>query len=271
MDLATLVREEPLVVGLFASLLGGTLATTLGAVPALFLRRLSEPVHNVLISFAAGIMLAATVFALLLPGLEEAEGQLGGAIPAVLLCILGLLLGALALWSLHGVTPHEHFAKGREGPERLQWSRVWLFVIAITLHNFPEGLSIGVGAGSRSLDVLVSITVGMGLQNIPEGLVIAMALRGEGYSKRVAFGAAFVSGLVEAVGGVIGVLLTVAAAIMLPVALAFAAGAMLFVISNEVIPETHRGSGTRATVGLMIGFALMMFLDIAVGEFLGDF
>lgn len=271
MDPGALLRDHPFAIGLLASFVGGTLATAAGALPALFLRSLSAAAHNALLSFAAGIMLAATVFSLLLPALEFADEQLGGPLLGALSCIFALLIGAIALWSLHRVTPHEHFAKGREGPERRLWSRVWLLVIAITLHNFPEGLSIVVGAGSQSLDILMPITFGIGLQNLPEGLAIAMALRGEGYSRGTAFGAAALSGLVETVGGALGVGLTAISAALLPGALAFAAGAMLFVVSNEVIPETHRdGEGARATASLLVGFSLMLFLDVSLTAVFGE-
>lgn len=269
-DLESLVRESAFAVGLIASFIGGTLATAAGALPALFLRSLRAATGNDLLSFAAGIMLAATVFSLLIPSLSLAQAQLGGPAAAGAACIFALLLGGVALWLLHRIAPHEHFTKGHEGPGGARWPRVWLFVAAMTIHNFPEGLSIGVSAGSQSLGVLLPVTAGIGLQNLPEGLAVAMALRAEGYARHVSFGTAALSGAVETVGGVIGVGLTAISAALLPGALAFAAGAMLFVVSNEVIPETHRaGAGARATASLMLGFALMMFLDTALAGLVG--
>jgi ZIP family zinc transporter len=163
--------------------------------------------------------------------------------------------------------PHEHFIKGREGgPSGATLKRIWLFVLAITLHNFPEGLAVGSGIGSLDLNLAGPILAGIALQDIPEGFVVAMALVAVGYSRWQGLFVAIITGLVEALAALIGFAATVQAQGILPWALAFSGGAMLYVISDEIIPESHRKEFAReATAGLMFGFALMMFLDTSLG------
>jgi len=157
-------------------------------------------------------------------------------------------------------------AGGREGPEAASLRRVWLFVIAITIHNFPEGLAVGVGFGADGLSGGLPLAIGIGLQNAPEGLAVAVALLGEGYSRVRAWGIAALTGLVEPVGGLIGAGIITMSQPLLPWGLAFAAGAMLYVISHEIIPETHRsGHQNRATLGLAVGLVVMLFLDVWLG------
>jgi zinc transporter, ZIP family len=179
-----------------------------------------------------------------------------------------MLLGAVVLWAIHRYLPHEHFIKGREGMDAANLRRIWLFVFAIGLHNLPEGLAVGVGVGGdRSADGAagLAITLGIALQNMPEGLIVAVALAGEGYSRGFAFMIAVLSGLVEPIAGLFGAFAVNIAGMMLPWGLAFAAGAMLFVISDEIVPETHRrGHATEATFGLMTGFVFMMMLSALV-------
>jgi len=233
MDLSAFFEQSsPLLAAFVASLLGGALATALGAVPVLWMGRLSPRSSNAMLSFAAGVMLAATVFSPPLPGPVPAEAS---------------------------------FPKGPEGPSGERIARVWLFVLAITVHNFPEGLSIGVGSASGDARIGLGVTIGIGLQNLPEGLAVAMALAALGYSRLYALGIAVLTGLVELVGGMFGAGLLVLSTAILPLALAFAAGTMLFVISDEVIPETHRGGfGETATASLFVGFGLMFVLDVAL-------
>jgi len=244
-----------ILLGFLASLAAG-LATGVGALPVLFVKRPSKRYLDLMLGFAAGVMLAATAFSLLIPAIED-----GGAWVAV----GGLLLGALALHLIDRFVPHEHFIRGHEGPSsRLR--KIWLFVIAITIHNFPEGLAVGVGFGSGALSPAIALAIGIGLQNMPEGLAVALPLVGEGYSRRRALLYATLTGLVEPIGGLIGVALVLIARPLLPWGLAFAAGAMLFVISDEIIPESHRNGHERlATFGVMIGFAVMMLLDVLLG------
>ncbi|HEY9549237.1 MAG TPA: ZIP family metal transporter, partial [Kiloniellaceae bacterium] len=185
-----------ILLGVLASL-GAGLATGVGALPALLLRDISEQVQDVLLGFAAGVMLAASFFSLILPGIEAAEVQGAGEIGAVVIVISGILLGAAGLWLIHRYAPHEHFISGPEGPRTAQFRRIWLFVIAITLHNFPEGLAVGVGFGGGDIDNGIALAVGIGLQNMPEGLAVALALLTLDYSRAQALLVATLTGLVE--------------------------------------------------------------------------
>jgi len=247
--------ENLILLGFVGSLAAG-LATGVGALPVLFVKRPSKRHLDLMLGFAAGVMLAASVFSLLIPAIDD-----GG----VWVAIGGLLLGALVLHLVDRFVPHEHFIRGHEGPSsRLR--KIWLFVLAITIHNFPEGLAVGVGFGSGAIGPAIALAVGIGLQNMPEGLAVALPLAGEGYSRGRALLYATLTGLVEPLGGLLGVSLVMIARPILPWGLAFAAGAMLFVISDEIIPESHRNGHERlATFGVMIGFAVMMLLDVLLG------
>lgn len=257
--------DSVIAIGFMASLLAG-LATGLGAVPAVFIGQISAKTEDVMLGFAAGVMLAASFFSLILPALEAARIDQANESIVALKVIAGILLGAVCVWLIHRYAPHEHFIMGRDGLPSKGLRRVWLFVIAITLHNFPEGLAVGVGFGGGDIARGTSLAIGIGLQNILEGLVVATALLSEKYSKSRALLIALLTGLVEPVGGLLGVTVVSLAEFLLPWGLAFAAGAMLFIISHEIIPETHRkGYKTIATFSLMIGFALMMFLDVSFG------
>lgn len=258
-------QSPPLLVAFFASLVGGAVATTLGAIPVLWLGALPPRANNAMLAFAAGVMLAATIFSLLLPGLVLAEAMFDHRLGAALAVVGALMVGGLSMALLNRVLPHEHFLKGLEGPRGERIGRVWLFVFAIALHNLPEGLSIGVGAASGDASIGIGVTLGIGLQNLPEGLAVAMALAALGYSRRYALGIAALTGVVEVLGGMLGAALLALSTAILPLALAFAAGTMLFVISDEVIPETHRGGfGETATASLFVGFGLMFVLDVVL-------
>ncbi|HSO08294.1 MAG TPA: ZIP family metal transporter [Pelomicrobium sp.] len=258
--------EFPFLAGVAGSFLGGTVATAIGAASVFLVAGVSERASNAMLAFAAGVMLAAAIFSLLLPGIEAAEPLLGSQLAALVGMIVAMAAGGLALWGLHGRLPHEHFVKGPESvPSPRALDRVWLFVLAIALHNFPEGLAIGFGAGSGDLTIGLGVTIGIGLQNIPEGLAVAAALSGQGYSRLIAFGVGALSGVLELLGGIVGAGLLQISGVILPGALGFAAGAMLFVIFHEVIPETHREHlADSATAALFAGFALMMVLDTAL-------
>lgn len=245
--------------GVTGSLIAGV-GTGFGALPIFLRRRWGERGQTLMLAVAAGIMLAATLFSLILPALELGAARSGSALAAAAVAAAGVLLGGAAIWGFHSLAPHGHGVERREG-EPKPWSRYWLFVLAITLHNFPEGLSVGVAWGAGR-DEGLSITVGILLQNLPEGLAVAAALIAAGYSRLRAFAVSFGTGLVEPVGGIVGA----AAVALLPWALAFAAGAMLFVVAGEIIPETHRGGRERlSTFSLAAGFCLMMLVDAAVG------
>jgi ZIP family zinc transporter len=251
-------------IGFSASAAAGA-ATAVGAMFVLFVRKLSDTLTDTLLGFAAGVMLAASFFSLIVPGLKYAEADLGGKTLAALVVIAALLLGAGALSFVNRYVPHEHFILGRQGVDVLTLRRIWLFVIAITLHNFPEGLAVGVGFGGGDIGSGTALAIGIGLQNMPEGLAVAVALLSLGYSRLISFAVGGATGLVEPIGGLLGVTAVTLFQPLLPWGLGFAAGAMLFVVSNEIVPETHRrGNEELATYGLMGGLALMMFLDVAL-------
>ncbi|MGK9064921.1 ZIP family metal transporter [Stutzerimonas chloritidismutans] len=251
------------------ALLGGTAgfaATALGALLAMALRNISTKTQDSMLGFAAGMMLAASSFSLILPGLAAARDQLGSGPAAAATVVVGLGLGVLLMLGLDYFTPHEHESAGAFGPEHERMSRVWLFVFAIILHNIPEGMAIGVSFADGDMHVGLPLTTAIAIQDIPEGLAVALALRTTGLSAGRAVLVAAASGLMEPLGAVVGLGMSSGLAIAYPVSLGLAAGAMIFVVSHEVIPETHRnGHQTAATVGLMGGFAVMMFLDTALG------
>jgi zinc transporter, ZIP family len=250
---------------LIASFAAG-MGTSLGALIIFTARTLSRRTENVLLSAAAGVMLAAACFSLLQPAVVLAIDVLGGPLPGTLVVVAGLMAGGYGLHLLHERIPHEHFHTGREGPSAEHLKRIWLFVIAISLHNFPEGMAVGVGFAHGDVSAGLPLAVGIGLQNVPEGLAVAVSLASVGYSRTQAFLVASLTGLVEPVGGLVGgSAVWLAQALLAPV-LAMAAGAMLFIISDEIIPETHR-SGLQhvATLSLMGGFAVMIVLDALLG------
>jgi len=246
------MNEEIIWLGSMASLLAG-LATGAGALPVLFTKRISDRLLDVMLGFAAGVMLAATSFSLLVPSID-----LGGPWIAV----FGLLLGAVVLHLIDRFIPHFSPAFGIEGPPS-KLSRTWLFILAITIHNFPEGLAVGVSFGSGDIAAGLVIATAIGLQNMPEGLAVALPLVREGYSRRKALWYGTLTGLVEPLGGLLGVAIVAISRPLLPWGLAFAAGAMLFVIADEMIPESHKkGYEREATFGLIAGFVIMMLLDV---------
>ena len=246
--------------------LSGFGATALGAVAAIALRDISARTQDTMLGFAAGMMLAASSFSLILPGIEAARELSGSPLLAAGIVVLGLGLGVALMIGLDRFVPHEHTESGRRGPEVERINRVWLFVLAITLHNLPEGMAIGVSFANGDMQVGLPLTTAIAIQDIPEGLAVALALRVTGISALRAAMIAIASGLMEPVGAVVGLGISSSFALGYPIALGLAAGAMIFVVSHEVIPETHRnGHETPATLGLMLGFGVMMFLDTALG------
>ncbi|KKL87065.1 hypothetical protein LCGC14_1938440 [marine sediment metagenome] len=256
---------SPLMLGFLGSLAAG-LMTSVGALPVLFGRQPGRATRDLSLGFAAGVMLAASFFSLILPALDAATERFGdGPVPPAIVGA-AILLGMFAVGIMNDLLPHEHFKSGREGPAAVSLRRVWLFILAITIHNIPEGLAVGVGFGGDGIEGGLPLAIGIGLQNAPEGLAVAVALLGEGYDRWRAWGIAALTGLVEPVGGALGAGVMSVAQPLLPWGLAFAAGAMIYVISHEIIPETHRsGHQRRATTGLAIGLVLMLFLDVWLG------
>ncbi|HNT36591.1 MAG TPA: ZIP family metal transporter [bacterium] len=246
--------------------------TALGASPVLFTRRLNQKLLDGMLGLAAGVMIAASFWSLLNPAIEMAGGDW---VPAT----VGFLLGAGFLYVVDKILPHLH--PGLEMSEaegiKTSWQRSVLLVLAITLHNIPEGLAVGVafGAVAHAADAIaarqmmlggVALAIGIGLQNFPEGLAVSMPLRREGMRRGKAFFYGQISGAVEPIAGVLGAALVLAMQPILPYALAFAAGAMIFVVVEELIPESQRnGFSDFATAGAIVGFAIMMTLDVALG------
>jgi len=252
--------SDPISMGILASLLAG-LATGVGALPILLKADFSRRTLDLMLGFAAGIMLAASAFSLLVPAFAEQAVVDAGWIGVFSIVGAGFLLGGLFVHITDKFLPHEHFQKGPEGPSS-NLARVWLLVIAITIHNFPEGLAVGVSFGGGDIAAGMSVAVAIGLQNMPEGLAVAAPMVREGYSRKYAVGLALLTGLVEPLGGIIGVSVVTFAVGLLPYGLAFAAGAMVFVVGDEMVPESHAGGNERiATWGLIIGFFIMMSLD----------
>lgn len=248
--------------GSLASILAG-LATGLGALPALFFKEVKQRTLYIMLGGAAGVMLAATSFSLVVPGIQYGNEIWPGK--GVIVVAIGMLVGALFLELADRYIPHNHFSeKSSELVSSLR--KIWLFIIAITLHNFPEGMAVGVSFGSGDWHNGLAIAFAIGLQNIPEGLAVALPLVGLGYSRKQALMIATLTGLVEPIGGFLGVAAVTIFLPLLPIGMAFAAGAMLFVIADDIIPETQsKGKARSATFAVMIGFVVMMILDNMLG------
>jgi ZIP family zinc transporter len=250
-----------------AALLGGgtaAVATALGTLPVLLSQKFTKRTYDCFLGFGAGVMLGATAFSLVIPALAAARAAGAGAWEASLLGGAGIMAGAGAILLLERAVRADAVLAGGADPHSLK--RAWLFVWAVALHNLPEGLAIGVAYAGIDLDKAYSLTTGISIQDVPEGLVVALALRGVGYSRLTSVGMGAASGVIEPVAAVFGVALIGISAGLLPIALAAAAGAMLFVIVNDVIPESRQsGNGTAASIALIAGFILMTVLDTALG------
>ena len=254
--------DEALKYGFFAGLVGFT-ATAIGSFPAFFIKTLPQKVEDSLLGASAGMMLAASVFSLLLPAIE-ASNYLYPTSKFMTLAVVcfGMVLGVLLLFAIDAMTPHIHRQIGHHGPQVASFSGTWLYAFTIVIHNFPEGMALGISFVQPELEIGVPLTIAIALQDIPEGLVVVLALRALGLSnaKAVLFG--MVSGLMEPIGALFGVFVSSGFPQAYPIGLALSASAMIFVVSHEVIPETHRnGHQTIATLGLMTGFTVMMILD----------
>ncbi len=234
-------------------------ATVIGALVGFLFRNLSHRFSDIVLSFAAGVMLAAAVLGLILPSLEY--GGEGG----IWICVLGIFAGALFLHAIDKLIPHLHLLTGVDQDGRAadaQKNRILLFVLAIGIHNLPEGIAAGVGFGSGNQAEALLLASGIALQNIPEGMVIISPMLAAGIPPKKTFFYAALTGLVEVVGTMIGYFAVLDALVILPFALAFAGGTMLYIISDEMIPETHaHGSERAATWSLLIGFCLMLVFD----------
>jgi zinc transporter, ZIP family len=255
-----------IVAGALGSLCAG-LATGIGALPALFMRRPSDEQQNLLLGFAAGVMLAASFFSLIIPAIHQAEARGASSVEASLIVAAAVLLGGFGIARVNALLPALDGQPATGVAIGAPIRRIWLFVAAITLHNFPEGMAVGVSFGGGDLVAGRATALGIGIQNIPEGLAVAVALASAGYGRATAFLAAVGSGLVEPVAGLIGVSIVASAAAFLPWGLGLAAGAMIYVVASDIIPDAHRRvvGGGRASAGLMVGLAAMMFLDTAFG------
>ena len=233
-------------------------ATVVGALIGFAMGRVSHKFSDIILSFAAGVMLAAAVLGLILPSLDYG-GKYG-----IIITVAGIFVGALALNLIDKLVPHLHKLAGAldEGHENSGLSKVLLFVTAIAIHNLPEGIAAGVGFGSGNVTDALLIAGGIALQNIPEGMVIIAPMLSAGVSKRRTFLIASLTGMIEVVGTLIGYFAVSLASAILPFARSFAGGTMLYVISDEMIPETHaHGSQRGATYALLVGFALMLTFD----------
>ncbi|QPQ56195.1 ZIP family metal transporter [Allosphingosinicella flava] len=227
-----------------------------------------EKRQSLLLGFAAGVMLAASFFSLIIPGIGQAQAMgfdLGAAVGVVMAAVL---LGGVSLALLNAYMPSlDQFGLGPRGMAETRFRRVWLFVAAITLHNFPEGMAVGVSFGGGDMAAGMATTIGIGLQNMPEGLAVAGAVSSLGYSRRRALATALFSGLVEPVAGLIGAAAVSLASALLPWGLGFAAGAMIYIVALEIIPDVRRQVSSRkpAMISLAIGLVTMMTLDIGLG------
>jgi ZIP family zinc transporter len=246
--------------------------TAVGAALVFLTRRMSRRLLDAMLGFSGGVMIAASYWSLLAPAIESARR---GRLPAWAVAASGFLLGGACLWILHKTLPHLHLGFERHEAEGVNttWKSSILLVLAITMHNIPEGIAVGVafgaaaaGAPSASITAAVALAIGIGIQNFPEGVAVPIPLRREGVSRLKSFWYGQLSAAVEPIAGIAGAASVVFFRPILPYALAFAAGAMIYVVVEELIPESHRaGNVDLATAALMGGFAVMMVLDVALG------
>jgi ZIP family zinc transporter len=271
MNVDWLLEYNPILLALGATLFTWAL-TALGASMVFFFKTINRKVLNSMLGFAAGVMIAASFWSLLKPAIEMSEESgTPGWIPAV----VGFLSGGAFLLLIDKILPHLHLGLSIDKAEGIKtsWQRSVLLVLAITLHNIPEGLAVGVAFGALAhnpdagmLAGAVVLAIGIGIQNFPEGAAVSIPLRREGFSRLKAFNYGQLSGVVEPIAGVIGAYLVLTMTPLLPYALSFAAGAMIFVVVEELIPESQQGNETDlSTIGAMLGFATMMVLDVALG------
>jgi ZIP family zinc transporter len=264
-----LQQLHPILQALLAGLFTWAM-TALGASTVFMTKEIDKKILDTMLGFAAGVMIAASYWSLLAPAIEMSEGL---GVPVWFPPMVGFLLGGIFLGGIDKILPHLHLGFPIEEAEGIKTSlqRSTLLIFAVTLHNIPEGLAVGVAFGavaagfpSATLSVAIALAIGIGIQNFPEGLVISIPLRGERMSRFRSFWYGQLSGIVEPIASVIGAVAVIMVKPILPYALSFAAGAMIFVVVEELIPESQRGKNTDlATFGAMVGFAVMMVLDVA--------
>lgn len=256
---------------LFLGLLIPFLGTTLGAATVFLMRnKMNSKVEKLLLGFASGVMIAASIWSLLMPSIEMAESQ--NIIPWVPAAV-GFLLGILFLLVLDSIVPHLHLNSNEPEGIKAKLKKTTMLVFAVTLHNIPEGMAVGVtfagaliGNAGITMAGAFALAIGIAIQNFPEGAIISMPLKSEGISKWKAFIYGTLSGVVEPIGAIITILLTNAVVPILPYLLSFAAGAMIYVVVEELIPEAQSGEHSNiATIGVAVGFVIMMILDVALG------
>ncbi|MBM7642650.1 ZIP family metal transporter [Streptococcus loxodontisalivarius] len=270
-----LTSQNPVLLAFLAGLFTWA-CTALGAAIVFFFKRISRRLLDTMMGFAAGVMIAASFWSLLAPAIEYAEADYGSL--AWLPVAIGFLVGGFSLRLIDAIVPHLHLGKNKSEAEGLHpksLSKTMLLFLAITIHNFPEGLAVGVTFGalassghssSSALVAALGLAIGIGLQNIPEGAALSIPIRAEGKSRKSAFFWGAMSAIVEPIGAVLGAALVMWMLAIIPYALAFAAGAMIFVVVEELIPESQTNGNTDiATMGLMIGFVIMMVMDVALG------
>ncbi|OFX48543.1 MAG: dihydroorotate dehydrogenase [Bacteroidetes bacterium GWA2_30_7] len=266
-----MLEYNPVLLALFATLFTWGV-TALGAAMVFFFKTINKKILNSMLGFAAGVMIAASFWSLLKPAIEMSEASgTAGWIPAV----VGFLSGGAFIYIIDRILPHLHLGLPMNKAEGIKtsWQRSILLVLAITLHNIPEGLAVGVAFGALAqnpdagvLTSAIALAIGIGLQNFPEGAAVSIPLRRERFTRFKSFFYGQLSGIVEPIAGVIGAYLVISITPLLPYALSFAAGAMIFVVVEELIPESQIGNETDlSTIGAMIGFATMMMLDVALG------
>jgi ZIP family zinc transporter len=260
---------NPITAALYATIFTW-FVTALGASFVFFFKSYNKNIMDTMLGFTGGVMVAASVWSLLIPAINMSEGS---GFTQVYPAVIGFLLGAAFLYSIDKVLPHLHVNFQKVEGVKTPWQKTTLMILAITLHNIPEGLAVGVlfggvaaGIPEASIAGAVALAIGIGLQNFPEGIAVSMPLRRMGLSRRKSFFYGQASAIVEPIAGVLGALAVTFFAPILPYALSFAAGAMIFVVIEEVIPESQQNkSSDLATLGFIVGFILMMTLDVALG------
>ena len=256
--------QQALIAGLFTWFM-----TAAGAGIVFFFKEINRKILDGMLGFAAGVMIAASCFGLLGPAIDQTSGE---GLAKVLPAAFGFVLGGVSMRLIDAYLPHLHPGAPPEETEGIKttWHRSKLLISAITLHNIPEGLAVGVAFGAAAtgegLGAAIALAIGIGIQNFPEGAAVSVPLRREGLSRKESFWWGQLSAFVEPVSAIIGAAAIIYMTPILPYALAFAAGAMIFVVVEELVPEAHRGkNGDIATMGLMVGFTIMMVLDVALG------